>query len=79
MRGGDRGELTPYTPPRKTLATVTSQPNSEALAMCVVLAHPHAVFYPYTCGLCRDAVTVAVALIAYDDVEVAVETTRRRR
>jgi hypothetical protein len=36
-------------------------------------------FHPCTCGLCGDAVVIAAALIGYDDVEVAVGTTMRRR
>jgi hypothetical protein len=43
----------------------------------VVLAHPHAAFHPYTCGLCRDAATVTAELIDYDDIRVAAETTTR--
>jgi hypothetical protein len=69
----------PYTPPRETLAATTSQPNSEALVTRVVLAHPHTVFHPYTCELHRGTAAVAVALISYDHVEVAVETSTRRR
>jgi hypothetical protein len=65
-------------PPRETLAAASSQPNSEALLARVVLAHPRAAFHPYTCGLYR-GVAVAVALIGYDDVEVAVRTATRRR
>jgi hypothetical protein len=56
-------------PPRETLATASSRPNIEALATCVVLAHPHTAFLPCMCGLCRDAVAVAVALIDYDHEE----------
>jgi hypothetical protein len=33
----------------------------------VLLAHPHAAFHPYTCGLCGGAAAFAVALIGYDD------------
>jgi hypothetical protein len=64
-----------YTPPCETLAAISSRPNSEALATREVLAHPWAVLHPCTCGLCRGA----AALIGYDDVEVAVRTTMRRR
>jgi hypothetical protein len=67
------------TPPRETLAAVSSQMNSGALAVRVVLAHPCAVFHPCTCGLHRGAAAVAAALISYDDVKVAVEMTTRRR
>jgi hypothetical protein len=75
MEGEARGGLTPYTPPREILVATSSWPNSEALAMCVVLAHPRVVFHPCTCGLRRGVVT----LIGYDNVEVAVGTTMRRR
>jgi hypothetical protein len=70
-----------YTPPRETLAaTVASRLISKALAACVVLAHPHAVFHPYTCGLCGSAAAVATALIGYNVEEVvATMTTRKRR
>jgi hypothetical protein len=43
----------------------------------VVLAHPHATFYPYTCGLRRDAAAVTAELIDYDDIRVAAEMTTR--
>jgi hypothetical protein len=66
-------------PSRKILAVASSRPNSEALAMCVVLAHPRVVFHPYICGLRRGATVVAAALIDYDDVEVVVGTTTQRR
>jgi hypothetical protein len=79
MRGGARGELTPYTPPRETLAATSSRLNSEALAICVVLAHPRVAFHSCTCGLRRDVAAVAGALIDYDHAKVAVETTTRRR
>jgi hypothetical protein len=36
-------------------------------------------FHPYTCGLHGGVVVLAAALIGYDDVEVAVKTTTRRR
>jgi hypothetical protein len=79
MRGGGRGGWTPYTPPCENLATTSSQPNFEALAMCVVLAHPCAAFHRCTCGLRRCAVVVAAALISYDHIKVAAEMTTRRR
>jgi hypothetical protein len=41
--------------------------------------HTCMTFHPYTCGLCGCATSVAAALIGYDDVEVAVMTTTRRR
>jgi branched-subunit amino acid transport protein len=47
--------------------------------MCEVLAHLRVVFHACTCGLCRGVAAVAAALIGYDDVEVAVGTTTRRR
>jgi hypothetical protein len=68
-----------YMPPRETLAVASSQLNSKALATYVVLAHPHAAFHPYPCGLCRGAVAVAAALIGYDDVKAAPEVTTRMR
>jgi hypothetical protein len=37
------------------------------------------VFFPYTCGLRGGAAMVTVALVGYDDVEIVVETTTRRR
>jgi hypothetical protein len=73
------GGLTPNASPRETLATTSSQLNSEAIAVCVVLAHPHMVFHLHTCGLHRGAAVVAAALIGYDNVEVAAETTTWRR
>jgi hypothetical protein len=80
MRGRARDGLTPYTPPHETLAaTSSSQPNSEALAACVVLAHPHVVLYPSTCGLRRGIVAVAVVLIGYDDIKVTLKMSTRRR
>jgi hypothetical protein len=58
----------PYTPPRETLATAAaSRPISEVLAVCMVLAHPRAVFHPCTYGLRGDATIFAAALIGYDD------------
>jgi hypothetical protein len=78
MRGGARGELRPYTTQGEALAATSSQSNSEALATRVVLAHPHTVFHPCRCGLHRGAATVVAALIGYDNVEVAAETTTRR-
>jgi hypothetical protein len=65
--------------PRETLATASSRLNSEALDMRVVLAHPRAMFHPYTCGLCSGTAAVAATLIGYDDVEVATGMTTRRR
>jgi hypothetical protein len=68
-----------YMTPRQTLVVIVSQLNFEALAVRMVLAHPRATFHPCTCGLCGGAVAVAAALIGYDDVEVAIETTMRMR
>jgi hypothetical protein len=79
MRGGARDRLTSNTPPHKTLATTSSRPNSEAPDMCVVLAHPCAVFHLRACGLRRGVAAVAAALIGYDDVEVAAGMTTWRR
>jgi hypothetical protein len=79
MRGGARGGLTPYTQPCETLATTSSRSNSETLAVHLVLAHPHAAFHPYTCGLPGGAAAVKVALIGYDNIKVAAETTTGRR
>jgi hypothetical protein len=67
-----------YTPPYETLAAASSRSNYEALAACVVLAYPHAVFYLCTCGLRRDD-AIAVAVIGYDNVKVVVETSTMRR
>jgi hypothetical protein len=75
MRGGARGGFTSYMPPRETLATASSRSNTEAQAVLVVLAHPHAAFHPCTCEL-HGGVT---ARIGYDDVEVAARMTTRRR
>jgi hypothetical protein len=51
--GWARGGLMSYTSPRETSAVTSSQPNSEVLIACVVLAHSHAAFHPYMYGLCR--------------------------
>jgi hypothetical protein len=75
MMGAARGGLTSYTSPRETLADTFSRPNSEALAACVVLAHSCVAFHPCTCGLSRGV----TALIGYDDIKVAVDTTTRMR
>jgi hypothetical protein len=80
MRVGARGAHTPARHHVKTLAAISfSRPNSKALAAREVLAHPHMAFHPYTCGLRGGVVAVATALIGYDDVEVAVGMTTRRR
>jgi hypothetical protein len=80
MRGGARGGSMPDMPPCKTLAATPSWLNSEALAACMVLAHPRAAFHLRTRGLHRGTTAVAAALIGFDDVKVAVEmkTTRRQ-
>jgi hypothetical protein len=75
LRGKARGTDTPYMPPRETLAATSSQLNSEVLVVRMVLAHPRVTFYPCTCGLCGDV----AALIGYNDTEVAVGMTMRRR
>jgi hypothetical protein len=66
-------------PPRETLVATSPRPNFKALAMRVVLAHSHVTFHPYTCGLRRCAVTIAAALISYDEIKVAAETTTMKR
>jgi hypothetical protein len=68
-----------YTPPRETLPTAASRANSEGLATHLVLIYSRMTFHPCTCGLREGAAAVAAALISYDDVEVAVGTTTRRR
>jgi hypothetical protein len=77
--GGARGRLTSYMPPRETLAATSSRSNSKARTTCVMLTHSGVVFHPCTCGLRRGTVMVAAVLIDYDDMEVAVGTTTRRR
>jgi hypothetical protein len=65
-----------YTPPHETLAIACSKLNFESLVVSMVLAHSCMTFHPCTCGLCRGAAAVAVALIGYDDVKVAAIITR---
>jgi hypothetical protein len=80
MRGGARGVHTPTLHHVKTLATASySRPNSKALHVRMVLAYPHVAFHPYMCGLYGGAAVIAVALIGYDDVEVATRMTTGRR
>jgi hypothetical protein len=79
MRCRARGGLKPYTTSRETLAITSSQPNSEDLAVCVVLVHPRVAFHPCTCGLHRGAATVVATLINYNDVKVVAETATRRQ
>jgi hypothetical protein len=80
IRGGVRGVInTCLQPPHETLAATSSWPNSEALAARMVLAHSRTMFHPCTCGLRRCAAAVAAAMIDYDNVKVAVETTTSRR
>jgi hypothetical protein len=74
-----RGGLTPDMVPHETLAATSSQPKSEALPARMVLAHPRTMFHPCTCGLRTCVVAVPAALIGYDDIMVATETTTRRR
>jgi hypothetical protein len=62
-------------PPRETLAATSSRPNSEALAVRVMLAHTRVMFHLRMCGLR----TCVAALIGYDDVKFAAETAIRRR
>jgi hypothetical protein len=71
MRCEARGGLMSYTSPCETVAAVSSRSNSEVLAVCVLLAHPRAVFHPCTYVLRRYTATVGAALIRYDDVKVA--------
>jgi hypothetical protein len=80
MRGGVRGVYMPIGHHMKTLAaTFSSWPNPKPLVAYKVLAHPRTAFHPCTCGLCVGADVVAAVLIGYDDVEVAVGMTTRRR
>jgi hypothetical protein len=51
-----------------TLAATSSRPNPKTPAAHEVLAHPCAVFHPYTCGLYGGAITVAAVLIGYGGV-----------
>jgi hypothetical protein len=70
MRGGARGAHTPTRHHVKTLAATSSQHNLETLAICEVLAHPHVMFHPCTCGLCGGVTAVPAALIGYNDVDL---------
>jgi hypothetical protein len=64
----------------KTLAaTSSSRPNPKALVAREVLAHKRTMFHTCTCGFRGGVVVVVAALISYDDVEGATETTTRRR
>jgi hypothetical protein len=57
-----------YTPPGETLAATSSRLNSsEALSVCVVLAHRCISFHPCTCGLHVGIAAVVTILIDYDD------------
>jgi hypothetical protein len=49
----------------ETLATTFHGPDGKTLVGCEVLARGRTMFYPCTCGLCRDVVAVAAALIDY--------------
>jgi hypothetical protein len=80
IRGGARGAHTPTHHHMKTVAaTSSSWPHFEALTAHEVLAHPCAVFHPCTGGLGGGTIVVAAVLIGYDDVEVAIGMTMRRR
>jgi hypothetical protein len=77
-KGGLGARLThAYTPSRETLAATFSRSNFEALSTRVVLSYPRATFHLYMCGLRRGAVAAAAALIGYNNIKVAVETTTR--
>jgi hypothetical protein len=65
--------------PHETLVATSSRLNFEAIAVRVVLAHPCAAFHLYMCGLYGGATVVAVVLISYDHMEVAVGMTMKRR
>jgi hypothetical protein len=52
--------------PRETLTINSSQPNSEALAVHVVLAHSRVTFHSCTCRLHKDV----VVLIGYDNDDI---------
>jgi hypothetical protein len=66
-------------PPHETLAAASSRPNFEALVARMVLAHSCVAFHLYMCGLREDAITVAIVLIDYNDVDVAARKTTRRQ
>jgi hypothetical protein len=55
-----------------TLAVTSYRPNLEILVAREVLAHPHTVFHPCTCGLRR----CAAASICYDDVRLLSRRSR---
>jgi hypothetical protein len=65
-------------PPHETQAAAASRPNFKALAARVILAHQHAAFHPYTCGLRGGTAAVATALIGYDHMEIAAKMSTRR-
>jgi hypothetical protein len=68
-----------YTPTHhhvKTLAATSSRPNPKILVAREVLAHPHVMFHPCTCGICGDATVVAIALIGYDGARSRLERGR---
>jgi hypothetical protein len=60
----------------KTLTATSSRPNPEMLAEREVLAYPHVMFHPFTCGLRRDTATIIVALIDYGDARSLLERGR---
>jgi hypothetical protein len=69
IRGGVRGAI------NTRLHGITWNPSCHLHSA----KHQRAVLHPCTCGLCRGATVVAVALIGYDDVKVAAEMTTARR
>jgi hypothetical protein len=80
MRGEARGAYMPARHHVKTLETASSsRPNSETLVAHEVLAYPRMTSHPCTCGLRGSTTVVTVALIGYDDMEVAAIMTIRRR
>jgi hypothetical protein len=56
----------------KILATISSRFDPETLAACDVLAHLHAIFPPYMCGLYEDVAAVAAVLIGCHEKETIV-------
>jgi hypothetical protein len=68
MRSGARATHFPTRHHVNTLAATFTRPNSKTLTTCEVLAHPRAVFHPYTCGLCGGIAIDATMLIGYDDL-----------
>jgi hypothetical protein len=79
MRGEARGEHTPRCHHVTTLAATSSRVNSKTLPTREVLAHARVVFHPYMCRLRGGTAVIAAMFIGYDDVEVAIGMTMRRR